>query len=113
MKSIVGLSELGGTRTSVTALCDWDRYLNTPEIQHCTVIIVTETLRRLPTAADKLRRCHPYKYGHQLPCLYKSCNNGPMKNVEIVWRTLADAALDGQRDWNSIGDIADAASVAP
>ena len=36
-----------------------------------------------------------------------------MKNVEIVWRTLADAALDGQRDWNSIGDIADAASVAP
>ncbi len=36
-----------------------------------------------------------------------------MKNVEIVWRTLADAALNGQRDWNSIGDIADAASVAP
>jgi hypothetical protein len=36
-----------------------------------------------------------------------------MKNVEIVWRTLADAALDGQRDWSSIGDIADAASVAP
>jgi len=36
-----------------------------------------------------------------------------MKNVEIVWRTLADAALHGQRDWNSIGDIADAASVAP
>jgi len=36
-----------------------------------------------------------------------------MKNVEIVWRTLADAALAGQREWNSIGDIADAASVAP
>jgi hypothetical protein len=36
-----------------------------------------------------------------------------MKNVEIVWRTLADAALDGQRDWNSVGDIADASSVAP
>jgi hypothetical protein len=36
-----------------------------------------------------------------------------MKNVEIVWRTLADAALDGQRDWNSIGDIANASSVAP
>jgi hypothetical protein len=36
-----------------------------------------------------------------------------MKNVEIVWRTLADAALTGQRDWSSIGDIADAASVAP
>lgn len=36
-----------------------------------------------------------------------------MKNVEIVWRTLADAALDGQRDWGSIGEIADAASVAP
>lgn len=36
-----------------------------------------------------------------------------MKNVEIVWRTLADAALDGRRDWNSIGDIAEAASVAP
>ena len=35
-----------------------------------------------------------------------------MKNVEIVWRTLADAALEGQRDWNSISDIADAASVA-
>ena len=36
-----------------------------------------------------------------------------MKNVEIVWRTLADAALDGQRQWNSIGDIADATSIAP
>jgi hypothetical protein len=36
-----------------------------------------------------------------------------MKNVEIVWRTLADAALDGQRDWNTVGDIADASSVAP
>jgi DNA-binding transcriptional regulator YhcF (GntR family) len=36
-----------------------------------------------------------------------------MKKVEIVWRTLADAALEGQRDWNSIGEIADAASVAP
>lgn len=36
-----------------------------------------------------------------------------MKNVEIVWRTLADAALNGQRDWKSIGDIADASSVAP
>jgi hypothetical protein len=36
-----------------------------------------------------------------------------MKNVEIVWRTLADAALDGQRDWNIVGDIADASSVAP
>ncbi|SCX05199.1 helix-turn-helix domain-containing protein [Candidatus Aquiluna sp. UB-MaderosW2red] len=36
-----------------------------------------------------------------------------MKNVEITWRTLADAALGGQRDWSSIGEIADAASVAP
>lgn len=36
-----------------------------------------------------------------------------MKNVEIVWRTIADAALDGKREWNSIGDIADASSVAP
>ena len=36
-----------------------------------------------------------------------------MKKVEIVWRTLADAALEGQREWNSIGEIADAASVAP
>lgn len=36
-----------------------------------------------------------------------------MKNVEIVWRTLADAALDGKREWNSLGDIADASSVAP
>ncbi len=36
-----------------------------------------------------------------------------MKNVEIVWRTLADAALQGRREWNSIGDIADAAWVAP
>ena len=35
-----------------------------------------------------------------------------MKNVEIVWRTLADAALKGQRDWNSIAEIADAGSVA-
>lgn len=33
--------------------------------------------------------------------------------MEIVWRTLADAALEGQRDWLSISDIADAASVAP
>ena len=31
-----------------------------------------------------------------------------MKNVAIVWRTLADAALEGRRDWNSIGGIADA-----
>ena len=36
-----------------------------------------------------------------------------MRNVEIVSRTLADAALDGRRDWNSIGDIAEASSVAP
>lgn len=36
-----------------------------------------------------------------------------MKKVEIVWRTLADAALEGRRDWKNIGDIADAASVAP
>jgi DNA-binding transcriptional regulator YhcF (GntR family) len=36
-----------------------------------------------------------------------------MKNVEIVWRTLADAALDGQREWNSIGEIAETASIAP
>ena len=36
-----------------------------------------------------------------------------MKNVEIVWRTLADAALESQRDWDSIAEIADAASVAP
>lgn len=35
-----------------------------------------------------------------------------MKNNEIVWRTLADAALGGQRDWSSIGDIADASLVA-
>ncbi|MCU1509488.1 MAG: hypothetical protein JWQ12_1753 [Glaciihabitans sp.] len=33
--------------------------------------------------------------------------------MEIVWRTLADAALNEQRGWGSIGDIADAASVAP
>lgn len=43
----------------------------------------------------------------------KPVSMSAMKNVEIVWRTLADAALNGQRDWNSIGDIADAASVAP
>ena len=36
-----------------------------------------------------------------------------MKNVEMVWRTVADAALERRRDWNSIGAIADAASVAP
>ena len=48
-----------------------------------------------------------------LPYLYKTCDHDAVKNVEIVWRTLADAALDGRRDWNSIGDIADAASVAP
>ena len=33
--------------------------------------------------------------------------------MEIVWRTLADAALDDRRDWASVGDIADAAAVAP
>ena len=36
-----------------------------------------------------------------------------MKTLEIVWRTLADAALESQRDWNNISDIAEAASVAP
>lgn len=54
-----------------------------------------------------------YKYGSGFPCFYEICEDGSMKNVEIVWRTLADAALGGQRDWNSIGDIARAASVAP
>lgn len=37
--------------------------------------------------------------------LYETCGRGAPKNVEIVWRALADAALDRQRDWNSIGGI--------
>lgn len=48
-----------------------------------------------------------------LPYLYRICDHDATKNGEIVWRTLADAALEGQRDWNSIGDIADASSVPP
>lgn len=62
------------------------------------------------TTADTL--CS-YKYGCELPYLYETCEVGAVKNVEIVWRTLTDAALDGRRDWNSISDIANAASVAP
>lgn len=34
-----------------------------------------------------------------------------MKSNEIVWRVLADAALAGQRAWNSIGDLAYKAGV--
>lgn len=34
-----------------------------------------------------------------------------MKGNELVWRTLADAALDGRRRWKSVGEIADAAGV--
>ena len=49
----------------------------------------------------------------QVPYLYEICEHGAVKNVEIVWRTLADAALNGQREWNSIGDIAGTAWVAP
>lgn len=48
-----------------------------------------------------------------LPYLHENCDHEVMKNVEIVWRTLADAALEGRRDWSSLGAIADAASVAP
>lgn len=48
-----------------------------------------------------------------LPCLHKNCDNETVKNLDVVWRTLADAALGGKRDWSSIGEIAYAASVAP
>lgn len=34
-----------------------------------------------------------------------------MKGNELVWRTLADSALHGQRRWNSVGELADAAGV--
>ena len=36
-----------------------------------------------------------------------------MKNNEVVWRTLADAALSDKREWTTIREIADAAGVAP
>ena len=36
-----------------------------------------------------------------------------MKKNEIVWRTLADAALLGKRDWGSVGTIAEASRIAP
>lgn len=34
-----------------------------------------------------------------------------MKGNELVWRTLADAALGGQRRWASVGELADEAGV--
>ena len=34
-----------------------------------------------------------------------------MKGNELVWRTIADAALRGQRRWKNVGEIADAAGV--
>jgi len=34
-----------------------------------------------------------------------------VKGNELVWRTLADAALSGQRQWRNVGDVADAAGV--
>lgn len=43
----------------------------------------------------------------------KNARLAGMKNNEVVWRTLADAALTGQREWNTVSEIADAASVAP
>jgi DNA-binding transcriptional regulator YhcF (GntR family) len=36
-----------------------------------------------------------------------------MKQKEIVWRTLADAALDHKRNWSSVREIADAAHTSP
>lgn len=36
-----------------------------------------------------------------------------MKGNELIWRTLADAALDGQRRWKNVSEIADAAGVPP
>jgi len=34
-----------------------------------------------------------------------------MKQNELVWRTLVDTSLDGQRQWGSIADLAYAAGV--
>ena len=34
-----------------------------------------------------------------------------MKGNELVWRTLADAALGGRRRWASVGELADEAGV--
>jgi hypothetical protein len=34
-----------------------------------------------------------------------------VKGNELVWRTLADAALEGRRRWKNVGEIADAAGV--
>lgn len=36
-----------------------------------------------------------------------------MKSNEIVWRVLADAALNGRRSWENIADLAHAAAVPP
>ncbi len=36
-----------------------------------------------------------------------------MKNLEIVWRTLADSALSGKRNWKSLREISEASGVAP
>ncbi|HEY8309856.1 MAG TPA: hypothetical protein VIG47_04835 [Gemmatimonadaceae bacterium] len=35
-----------------------------------------------------------------------------MKGNELVWRTLADAALNDRRRWKNVGEIADSAGVA-
>ena len=52
-------------------------------------------LLHLPTDVGKLWASdiprHPYKYGCLLSYFYETCEHGAMKNLEIVWRTLADA----------------------
>jgi DNA-binding transcriptional regulator YhcF (GntR family) len=92
-------------------------WLNIPEVLRCSLNAAAFDLVALPTVVGKRWANDvphdPYKYGCGLPYLYETSEHGAMKNVEVVWRTLADAALDGQRDWNSISEIADAASVAP
>ena len=44
----------------------------------------------------------------------KTCAEGSvveMKANELVWRTLVDSALDGNRTWRNVGDLAYAAGV--
>src|SRR5680860_1681577 len=36
---------------------------------------------------------------------------GPMRDIDAVWRTLADQALAGRRDWQNAADLAHEAGV--
>jgi hypothetical protein len=53
-----------------------------------------------------------YGYRFPLPCLKETYKESARQNVKIAWGLWADAALDGQRNWNNTDDIAEAASIA-